>query len=78
MKERDFAFWLQGFFEMTDAKQLDEKQTQMVKDHLFLVFEHVAGKSEEETNIDRKPHTVRNPFDPFKPRSNRDLTRVYC
>jgi hypothetical protein len=37
---RDFCFWLQGVFEVTDPKQLDEKQTDLVKRHLALVFKH--------------------------------------
>lgn len=51
MTSRDFAFWLQGFFEVSYAGlkdvngnapqlQLDTKQTAMIEDHLKLVFKH--------------------------------------
>jgi hypothetical protein len=40
MTTRDFAFWLQGFFEITDAKSITEEQTTMIKNHLKLVFHH--------------------------------------
>lgn len=33
-----FAYWLQGFFEMTSPTFIDERQTQIIKDHLALVF----------------------------------------
>jgi len=40
MKSRDFAFWLQGFFEVSAATELTAQQTEMVKKHLALVFKH--------------------------------------
>ena len=40
MNEREFCYWLQGLFEVGGAKSLDERQTQIVKDHLALVFKH--------------------------------------
>lgn len=40
MTSRDFVFWAQGFFELTDAKTLDERQTTLIKRHLNLVFAH--------------------------------------
>jgi hypothetical protein len=35
-----FCYWLQGFFEMTDAKELTMAQVRMIKDHLNMVFTH--------------------------------------
>lgn len=40
MLERDFVFWLNGLFELSDVKTLDEKQVKIIKEHLALVFEH--------------------------------------
>lgn len=37
-----FAYWLQGFFELTDATTLTPEQVKMIKDHLSLVFEKVT------------------------------------
>lgn len=45
MTSRDFAFWLQGFFELTNQKTLDEKQVDMIKKHLNLVFVHEIDPS---------------------------------
>lgn len=39
MSPQDFTFWLQGFLEIENPVALDERQTQIVKDHLKLVFE---------------------------------------
>jgi DUF438 domain-containing protein len=41
MTPNDFVYWLQGFFEISEAanvKELNEAQAQIVKDHLQLVF----------------------------------------
>jgi hypothetical protein len=40
MTERDFVYWLQGFFEMANPTTLTPEQVKMIKDHLGYVFEH--------------------------------------
>lgn len=45
MTSRDFCFWLQGFFELSNEKYLDEKQTNLVKKHLAMVFVHEIDPS---------------------------------
>jgi hypothetical protein len=35
-----FCYWLQGFFEMTNAETMTPEQVKMVKEHLHLVFTH--------------------------------------
>jgi len=45
MTSRDFAYWLQGFFEVSDAKTLNSKQTEIIKKHLALVFFHEIDPS---------------------------------
>ena len=40
MTSRDFAFWLQGFFELAETSNLNEKQVEMIKNHLSMVFIH--------------------------------------
>jgi len=39
MTQENFIYWLNGFLEISDAKKLNEKQVQIIKDHLALVFE---------------------------------------
>lgn len=47
MTSRDFAFWLQGFFEITGTESLtlSAEQVAMVKKHLALVFLHEIDPS---------------------------------
>ena len=45
MTSRDFAYWLQGFFEISETKSLSEKQIQVIKNHLNLVFKHEIDPS---------------------------------
>lgn len=40
MTSRDFAYWLQGIFELGNINELDEKQTKIIKNHLNMVFAH--------------------------------------
>jgi hypothetical protein len=40
MTSRDFCFWLQGLFELTDPPHLDARQTALIRQHLALVFRH--------------------------------------
>lgn len=37
-----FCYWLQGLLEDARLKTLDEVQVQMIREHLSLVFHHVA------------------------------------
>lgn len=40
MTSRDFVFWLQGYFEISELTELNEKQIKVIKRHLDLVFAH--------------------------------------
>jgi len=42
MTTEQFTYWIHGFFEISESKQLTEKQTQIIKDHLALVFNKVT------------------------------------
>jgi hypothetical protein len=39
MTPEQFTYWLQGFMEISNPTTLDETQTQIIKDHLALVFD---------------------------------------
>ncbi len=45
MTSRDFAFWLQGFFEVSKAETLTAEQMTCIKNHLNLVFKHEIDPS---------------------------------
>lgn len=38
MDSKSFCYWLQGLFELSDSKTLNEKQVETIKNHLKLVF----------------------------------------
>lgn len=45
MTERDFVYWLNGFFELSEATYLTDTQVRQIKDHLSLVFNKVTINS---------------------------------
>lgn len=45
MTSRDFCYWLQGFFEISKAKELDTEEVSTIKKHLDLVFKHEIDPS---------------------------------
>jgi hypothetical protein len=45
MTSRDFCFWLQGFFELSNEQALSTAQTSMIAKHLALVFRHEIDPS---------------------------------
>ena len=40
MTSRDFAFFLQGYFEISNPNEIGPDETEMIKRHLNLVFKH--------------------------------------
>ena len=55
MNEKEFVYWLQGFFELSGAEQLDQTQVKMIKEHLQLVFEKKTQTAYEQP---KKPYTI--------------------
>ena len=45
MTSRDFAYWLQGFFEVANPSTIGTKETEQIKKHLALVFKHEIDPS---------------------------------
>ena len=45
MKPTEFVYWLQGFFELSESTKLSEKQVEMIKNHLAMVFYHEIDPS---------------------------------
>lgn len=43
MTPENFAYWLQGFFEITGSTTLTTPQVEMIKKHLGYVFEGKVG-----------------------------------
>ena len=45
MTSRDFAFWLQGYFEISGVDEIGVPETEKIKKHLNLVFKHEIDPS---------------------------------
>lgn len=46
MKSRDFCYWLQGFFELSDqSKEITIEQSKLIQRHLNMVFAHEIDPS---------------------------------
>jgi hypothetical protein len=64
MTSRDFAFWLQGSFEISGSSELNERQVDIIKNHLALVFKHEidpsmgGDKHQNELNDIHKPSKI--------------------
>lgn len=71
MTAEQFTYWLQGFMETADPKSIDEKQTQIIKDHLTLVFTKVTPDYDKivtqikDFNINPTPMWYTNPTGPI-------------
>lgn len=66
MTSRDFAYWLQGFFEISKAKQITLEQTEQIKKHLNLVFAHEIDPSMGGKEHQNKLNAIHNPpISPF-------------
>lgn len=75
MTSRDFAYWLQGFFEIAGAAQpstimfLTGAQVELVKKHLALVFKHEIdpsyGDEERQAELSRLHNGLMPTRDPL-------------
>jgi hypothetical protein len=47
MTSRDFCYWLQGFFELTDSTEayIDDRKADLIRRHLNMVFIHEIDPS---------------------------------
>jgi hypothetical protein len=73
MTAEQFVYWLQGFIEINDPTNITSRETQIIKDHLALVFKKetptrigtgygVPNKTEIVTNPYEKGYPVTNPY----------------
>lgn len=72
MYSQDFCFWLQGYFEISEATELNEKQVEIIKNHLNLVFVH-----EIDPEYEGDPEELQAVHDgtPFTPPGRDELIR---
>ena len=70
MSPHDFCYWLNGFLEIANPKELNKDQLEVVKKHLSLVFEKVTSES--------SPAKKSVLTDAVKSRTNYDPGKRYC
>lgn len=66
MTSRDFCYWVQGLFELQNPKTLNEKQTELIRRHLAMVFKHEIDPSfpdKEELSKIHNPEKEKIPLD---------------
>ncbi len=84
MTARDFCYWLQGHFEMQgDHKApMSERQVDLVRQHLALVFIHEidpsAGPPAHQAKLDAVHHGMAEPVKPTIGGTRPDGTMFRC
>lgn len=60
MTSRDFAYWLQGFFEITgeSLETIQKPQVEQIKKHLAMVFVHEIDPSHGDAEHQQQLNTI--------------------
>lgn len=82
MTSRDFAYWLQGYFEISNPETIGKDETEAIKRHLNLVFKHEIdpsmGDAKHQQVLNEVHNQVKNTSDYDRPDyTGKDLT-VRC
>ena len=72
MNTIDFCYWLQGYFELSGSKELDAEKTEIVKNHLNLVFKHEIDPLRESQTTASNAH-LNNAHDGKLPPGKNDM-----
>jgi len=52
MSYEQFAIWLHGFLEISNTEEINKEQTQIIKDHLALIFDKKTPDRSKNINND--------------------------
>jgi hypothetical protein len=59
MESTQFCYWLQGFFEIANPSEITAEQTEIIKNHLNLVFFHdIDPKASSDPKIQEKMNEI--------------------
>jgi len=67
MTSRDFAYWLQGFFELSDSDVITDTQSKIIQRHLNLVFVHEIDPSMGDDEHQDKLNKIHHEFSHLRP-----------
>ena len=62
MKSRDFCYWLQGYFELTEKGSLPEVKVEAIKKHLAMVFKHEIDPAMGDSAHQKDLNDIHNPL----------------
>ena len=74
MNSIDFCYWLQGHFEISKTKELSEKQVEIIKNHLNLVFKHEIDGMYEKDDL----QAVHDGKPIYSPHISPNDTKIRC
>ena len=81
MTSVQFSFWLQGFFELSETNSLSERQTEIIKNHLKLVFVYEIDPSySDDPKVQDKLQSIHDGKKPetAKPFTGYDNPNIKC
>jgi hypothetical protein len=61
MTSRDFCYWLQGYFEVSQPQTIGKTETEMIQKHLNLVFKHEIDPSMGDEKHQQKLNEIHSP-----------------
>lgn len=61
MTSRDFCYWLQGFFEISEVEDMSKEQLIVIKKHLNMVFVHEIDPSMGDSEHQAKLNAIHKP-----------------
>jgi hypothetical protein len=82
MTSVQFAYWLQGFFELSETDEITPKQAEIIKNHLKLVFYYEIdpsyGVDQKTSETMQAIHDGSHPIIPPKPKKDTNKIYVKC
>lgn len=67
MNSREFAYWLQGVFELGKPVSFDAAQTESIRRHLAMVFLHEIDPSAGPPEVQKKLNEAHDPLGHTRP-----------
>jgi hypothetical protein len=71
MNERDFYYWLRGYFELTETDSLTSSQVAVIKEHMDLVAKKVTTNSVNDKLADKNRREILDAW--YAPRTSQKI-----